>query len=57
MKSEIRTKFGQYFVEGVRSIVGTPRTKIGKGVAEGLFGVLLGVIFIVGLILLIRIGQ
>ena len=38
-----------YFVEGLRSIVGTPRTKTGKRIAEGLLILLMGVVFIVGL--------
>jgi hypothetical protein len=36
-------------VEGLRSIVGTRRTKTGKRVAEGLLFLLFGVAFIVGL--------
>jgi hypothetical protein len=54
VRSEIRTKIGDYFVEGVRSIVGTPRTKIGKGVASGLLYALMAVIFIVGMIIYAR---
>ena len=51
MNCKIQDKFGEYFVEGVRSIVGTPRTKTGKRVAEGLLMLLMGVSFIVGMII------
>ena len=54
LKSEIRNKIGEYFVEGVRSIAGKPRTTIGKGAAEGLFAILIGVAFIVGVVILVR---
>jgi hypothetical protein len=48
---KIHGKFGEYFLEGVRSIVGTPQTKTGKRVAEGLLMLLMGVSFIVGMII------
>ena len=41
----------EVIVEGLMSIVGTPRSKIGKRVAEGLFVLLMVASFIVGMIL------
>jgi len=45
------TKIGRYFHEGIRSIVGTPRSKTGKRIAEGLGMLLMGVTMIFGIII------
>gem|GEM_PF-5194548 len=51
VRSEIRTKIGQCIGEGVRSVVGTPRTKTGKNIAEWLFVGLLTVACSAGLVI------
>jgi hypothetical protein len=45
------TVWKKYIVEGVRSIVGTPRSKTGKHVAEGLCMLLFGVVCFVGILI------